>query len=375
MGIFKQNNMAKKTKLENSIAELLQLVQDTNEKIKELGVCDDFLYSTLVRIQTQFDTIRGIPDDQMLEYNKIKEVCITWKQHVDKINENYINAQKANVGFSAAGITGGAGVALLGPTAAMGIATTYGVASTGTAIATLHGAAATNAALAWLGGGTLAAGGGGMSAGSMFLGLAGPVGWTIVGLTLVSSVLLFWKAKSDKKRLEDVFFLVNKRDKCSYNLALVELNERIKQIKKENSNLQDAIERISTFGTDYTSMTEEQKYKLGLYVNLMNASAQLLINPILGLQPKYCEIDFDRFIEYSPQGPWLNIDVHKRELIIYMANFLYGIETEKSDRKLLSKSFRNNKEFIKKMGIEKDHINSELFDIANDALEFSYSIS
>ena len=76
MGIFKQNNMAKKTKLENSIAELLQLVQDTNEKIKELGVYDDFLYSTLVRIQTQFDTIRGIPDDQMLEYNKIKEVSI-----------------------------------------------------------------------------------------------------------------------------------------------------------------------------------------------------------------------------------------------------------------------------------------------------------
>ncbi len=41
-----------------------------------------------------------------------------------------------------------------GPAAAMAIATTFGTASTGTAIAdTLFGAAATNAALAWLGGG------------------------------------------------------------------------------------------------------------------------------------------------------------------------------------------------------------------------------
>jgi hypothetical protein len=39
--------MAKKSKLENSIDELLQLVQTTNDKIKELGVCDEFLYKTL----------------------------------------------------------------------------------------------------------------------------------------------------------------------------------------------------------------------------------------------------------------------------------------------------------------------------------------
>ena len=62
----------------------------------------------------------------------------------------------------------------------MGVATTFGVASTGTAISALSGAAANSAALAWLGGGALAAGGGGMSAGTAFLGLAGPVGWTML---------------------------------------------------------------------------------------------------------------------------------------------------------------------------------------------------
>ncbi len=47
---------------------------------------------------------------------------------------------------------------------------TLGSASTGTAIATLSGAAATNATLAWLGGGALAAGGGGMVVGALVLG-------------------------------------------------------------------------------------------------------------------------------------------------------------------------------------------------------------
>lgn len=358
--------MAKKSKLENSIDELLQLVHTTNDMIKELGVCDDFLYRTLNCIQGQFDAIRGIPDDKKEKYEEIKNVCLAWKQYVDKINENYIVAQKTNIELGAAGTVAGAGVALLGPTAAMGIATTFGVASTGTAIATLHGVAATNAALAWLGGGTLAVGGGGISAGSMLLSLAGPVGWTIAGLTLISSTFLFWKAKSEKKRLENIFLLVSKRDKCSYESATVELNERIRQIKDENSNLQDAIKEISTFGTNYTCMTEEQQYKLGTYVNLMNSAAQLLRNPILGLQPKCSENMLNEISEYRSLRRWLS-----KDFIIYMANFLYEITTDESDWKLLSKSFRENEEFIQKMCFykDKDNISPVFFSILNDILK------
>jgi hypothetical protein len=56
-------------------------------------------------------------------------------------------------------------------------ASLFGVASTGTAIGSLSGAAATNATLAWLGGGSLAAGGGGMALGSVIFGgiVAAPV--------------------------------------------------------------------------------------------------------------------------------------------------------------------------------------------------------
>jgi hypothetical protein len=61
----------------------------------------------------------------------------------------------------------GIGVGVLGACGVMNAAIFFGTASTGTAVSTLSGAAATNAALAWLGGGTLAAGGGGMAMGSI----------------------------------------------------------------------------------------------------------------------------------------------------------------------------------------------------------------
>lgn len=67
------------------------------------------------------------------------------------------------------------------------LASLIGTASTGTAISSLSGAAATNATLAWLGGGALAAGGGGMALGSAILGgmTLGPAllvgGWLLAG--------------------------------------------------------------------------------------------------------------------------------------------------------------------------------------------------
>lgn len=70
-------------------------------------------------------------------------------------------------------IVGGGAVGLatgdLIGTAITGITAATGVASTGTAISAIHGAAATNATLAHIGGGALAAGGGGIAAGQTIL--------------------------------------------------------------------------------------------------------------------------------------------------------------------------------------------------------------
>ena len=190
-----------KNELRKAAEKIALLVSQTNSKINELGYYAYSLNNVLSIVQNLFDKIRNIPSDTKREYEKTKEVRLEWKQQVDKIESDYNTATKVNVRAGAAGAGLGVGVAALGPTAAMSIATTFGVASTGTAISTLGGAAATNAALAWLGGGALAAGGGGMAGGTALLALAGPVGWSIAGVAILSSGLMFWKAKSDKERM------------------------------------------------------------------------------------------------------------------------------------------------------------------------------
>ena len=106
---------------------------------------------------------------------------------VQRIQAESAKSEKIGGGVGLAGASAGVGLAAFGPSAALAVATTFGTASTGTAISALSGAAAAKAALAWLGGGALAAGGGGMAAGQALLALAGPVGWTVGGLALVGS--------------------------------------------------------------------------------------------------------------------------------------------------------------------------------------------
>lgn len=77
-------------------------------------------------------------------------------------------------------LTSGATTGMAAGNAASYLAAQFGVASTGAAISGLSGAAAESATLAWLGGGSLAAGGGGMALGSIILG----------GITVAPALLL-----------------------------------------------------------------------------------------------------------------------------------------------------------------------------------------
>ena len=65
---------------------------------------------------------------------KLKAIRVNWKQQAEKIELEYQKAEVKAAGQGAAGVGAGVAVVALGPTAAMGIATTFGVASTGTAI-------------------------------------------------------------------------------------------------------------------------------------------------------------------------------------------------------------------------------------------------
>ena len=182
------------------------------------------------------------------------------------------NADKVSGSVAGAGVIAGAGIAAFGPTAAMAVAMTFGTASTGAAIATLSGAAATNAALAWLGGGALVAGGGGMVAGEILLGLAGPVGWAIGGAALVGSGM-FANAKNKE---------IAEKAESSTNTVKME-TKRIKEIdvkvgvlQKTTSALNTEIVKLITIMlqlrlNDYEVFTEDNKNNLRKMMNSAEA--------------------------------------------------------------------------------------------------------
>ena len=364
----------KKSKLKVAQEEAQAAVNKTNAKIEELGGITATLYSELSNIQEAFDEIRNVPSEKKLQYEELKQIRLHWNQQAEKIEKDYKGAAVKNAGVGAAGAGVGVAVVTMGPTVAMGVATTFGVASTGTAISTLSGAAATNAALAWLGGGALAAGGGGMAAGETFLALAGPIGWAIAGVALLTSGILMWKSLSDKKHIEDVFTLISKRDVTSYDLAIVELNERIARIDDESGKLHDANDDIRSFGLDYNAMSEAQQYALGSYVNLMSSSTQLLVNPILGLLPKYTEEDFEEFASKETDENKAKWYSDYKLLIVSLANFLYKIELNERDKKLLWKSLRKNKRMLKSLGISKKEFGVEIIDAVIEALNYKYTL-
>ena len=370
MRIRKKN----KTKLQIAKDNTQNAIHEVNTQINTLGGYTKGLHEALTEIQYTFDKIRNVPSEQKIQYEELKKIRLNWKQQVVKIEKDYKNATVKNAGVGTAGAGLGVAVVTMGPTVAMGVATTFGVASTGTAISTLSGAVATNAALAWLGGGALAAGGGGMAAGEAFLGLAGPVGWAMACVSLLASGLIFWKSKIDKNHLENLFIAISERDIQSYKLAIVELQERITRIRNEQSLLNRAINKIQTFGLDYDKMSDQQQYELGTYVNLMNSSTQLLVNPILGLVPKYTVQDFDEYkasIIDEKETKFLNVF---KPLIISLANLLYSIELDTKAKKLLWKSLRNNKKMIKSMDISKKEFDLDIMNAIMEALNFKYKI-
>lgn len=362
--------MAKKaSKFQIAQQKVKDTVEKTNQEINKLGEYANELYISLNTIQSSFDQIRNVPKENLLKYERLKGIKVNWQQQCEKIESDYKKIKVQTAGQAVAGVGAGVAVAALGPTAAMGIATTFGVASTGTAISALSGAAATNAALAWLGGGALAAGGGGMAAGSAFLSLAGPVGWTIVFISIAASSLAYIKSKKNKKRLENIYTLICNRDAKLYEQAADELNERITRILDEAEKLNKAIAKIETFGTDYAKMTEEQQYELGAYVNLMEASTMLLIQPISGLQPKYSEQDYEKLCADESDLDVLSYLKTNKTLIVSMANLLYEIKLNDKDKKLLVKSLKKNGEFLSSVQMTKKELHTNDIIMVERALD------
>lgn len=117
-------------------------------------------------------------------------------------------------------------------------------------------------------------------------------------------------------------------------------------------------------------MTEAQQYELGSYLNLMNASTQLLVNSIVGLQPKFDIRDFEQFISNN-NGKF---DDKQAALIISLSNLLYKINLDEKDKKLLWKSFKGNKKFLSSIEMSKRNFQFTIMETVGKALRYKYHL-
>ena len=225
--------------------------------------------ATLYRERTRavVNSIANRPKDFDTEIAEIKTSRESFVGACEFARQELETAKKSALGAGAGAATGAA-IVSVAPTVAMWVATTFGTASTGTAISALSGAAATNAALAWLGGGALAAGGGGMVAGHAFLALAGPVGWGIAGVTLLSSIVLFSinKMKLNKKKKEEIEAVKNNTQTA--RMVAEQIQELIDEVLSLRDNLgQQYNGCLANFGKDFTTIPREEQMQLGVLVN------------------------------------------------------------------------------------------------------------
>jgi hypothetical protein len=185
--------------------------------------------------------------------------------------------------YRIAGALGGAGVAALGPTAAMSVAMTFGTASTGTAIASLSGAAATNAALAWLGGGALAAGGAGMAAGEAVVALAGPVGWVLGGISLAGSLISINMSNKEivKKTEESIVAIKREMERMrEIDAQILSWNNETKSMSNALMNRLNHIK--SNRKRDYRMFSDDEINELTSIFNSAEVLSKLLGKTIGG---------------------------------------------------------------------------------------------
>lgn len=253
--------------LEQSITDYNDAYTLMNDKGVRLFVERSRAIDSIAFVENLVNSIANKPK---LFETDFEEIDMHRDKFVDSCEfaDREIQAARVAAGGAGAGLAAGASVAFMAPTAAMWVATTFGTASTGTAISALSGAAASNAALAWLGGGALTAGGGGMAAGNALLAMAGPIGWTIAGATLLSSILLFAskKAKLNKQKNEEIEAVKNNIEKeKEIDAALLEILDQTIRIREElNKSYLDC---VVMYDADYLSFNDEQKMKLGALVN------------------------------------------------------------------------------------------------------------
>lgn len=231
-------------------------------------------------VQVVVNSIANTPKEFETQLGKIGKELTKFSETEEYARKAYDASIKAGVNI-AGGAAAGFGVASMAPTVMMSIATTFGTASTGTAISALSGAAAQKAAIAWLGrtfAGFAVKEGAGMAAGQAFLALAGPIGW---GITAASTGLSLISLSNKNKELADNA-VEEAKEIAKAREALDETNEKIKSLKAKTdllySDMNKQRNKITGFmNVNYASISGDDKRFLGVLID-NTLSLSVLLN-------------------------------------------------------------------------------------------------
>lgn len=208
------------------------------------------------------------------------------KFHLDKQDLLEIREMSNMASSVLGGMVGGVGAGALTAFGAYGATMTFAAASTGTAIASLSGVAATNATLAFLGGGALAAGGGGMALGSTILGgaVAGPA-VAVLGVVMNASASKNldnaysnkWKAEEAAESMKAVRTVCNAITKRSdmFRSLIDKLDEALVELTAQIADI------IRNSGTNYAKYSEEERDIVAMAMSVASAMKSVLDTPVL----------------------------------------------------------------------------------------------
>ncbi|WP_016949725.1 hypothetical protein [Anabaena sp. PCC 7108] len=238
--------------------------QQLNVKIDTIGRFVAFIEQIGQRAKqdTEFlEGLEGISVQQIQEY----------KTDVMEAERFFKGGIKAVVAGAAAG------------QAATGLATSVGVASTGAAISGLSGAAAWNATLAWLGGGSLAAGGGGMALGTVVLG-----GITVAPALAVGGFVIAGKGEKALTEAREYEAKVN------VEIAKLETaKEFLQQVRRRIDELSVVVDSLNKCAVVSLNQLESQPFdrkrdaaKFQQVALLIKALAEIMKTPILDSEGK-----------------------------------------------------------------------------------------
>lgn len=253
----------------------------SNKSLEKLGKTKlNTLDQTMNHFVVVFDQIHNVKLKESVGLDELS------KFHLDKQDLVEIR-ELGNMATSVVGgLVGGAGAGALTAFGAYGATMTFAAASTGTAIASLSGVAATNATLAFLGGGALAAGGGGMALGSTILGgaVAGPA-IAVLGVVMNASASKNldnaysnkWKAEEAAESLKVVRTLCNGIAKRAdiFTSLISKLDEILIELTTQLEEI------INTRGGNYSRYTEEERGTVAMAMSVAAAIKKVLDTPIL----------------------------------------------------------------------------------------------